>query len=1016
MKSIVATLLLIVSLLPLRAEDESGLCINEIQVSNLDQYVDPSWNYGSWIEIYNGTSASMNLIGYWVSDNPAKPRKIRFTRDIIVPAKGYKVLWFEHHDKYCQSQIKMKLSPEGGSFCLSNPSGTIVSELAYPPIPPRASFARTTDGGDTWSLCNSPTPGGQNGADAVSSGTGSKGNPFCTERLAPPVVSKESQLFSGRMVFRVEIPEGCILRYTTDGSAPTPTNGSQNANGYFVITTSTVFRFALFREGYLSSPVVTRSFLLDDKKFTLPIMSVVSAPQNLYSDSIGIFVKGKNGRPGLGQSVACNWNMDWDRPCNFELLDAKGHPLINQEAEIKRCGGWSRAYTPYSFKIHATKYYEGKKTLDYPFFEAKPYLRHKTLQMRNGGNVDYKCRVKDPFLQQIVATSGLDIDYLEYQPVAHYINGVYKGVINMREPSNKHHVYANYGLDEDEIDLFEMNIDSAYIQQCGDNTVWKKIYNLSRMAFDEKVYQRICELIDVDEFCNYIAVELYLGCTDWPQNNLKSFRPRMEGGRYRFILYDLDSSFRTESPFLLFEGKKSYTFHVLFDGPVNQITQEIDVVTIFHNLLRNQTFRKHFIDTFCLVVGSVFDPSRCEEIMRRLASRVNDMQLLDDNGYNRNVSPWETTNSLISTLKKRQAPLIQSLKEYRPLVLNKVEEQQVLLESDLSCARLQVNGQVVPTGRFSGTLFPPVTLRASAPQGYRFVGWYQVFDSETTNCVSGQPEMEMPETTDALHLIACFERSTGADGKGGRKQVVINEVSAGNSIYVNEYFKKNDWIELYNLTDEDVDLEGMFLSDNPDHPQKCCITGEGAKVSTILPAHGFHIVWCDKLPSESQLHASFKLENSDGAMVLLTASDLSWSDTLNYCAHDGMQSVGRFPDGGEQVFRMPHPTIGRENAMNSYATEWLGTNQSGDGLQNLQLTHASDLSLSQADNSLHIRSESHSSVRLRIFAADGKAVLSRTIETGSNHSVVGLSPLLPGIYVAQAEDSQGNRCTIRFAR
>ena len=31
--------------------DASKLIINEIQVSNLDQYMDPSFNYGGWIEL-----------------------------------------------------------------------------------------------------------------------------------------------------------------------------------------------------------------------------------------------------------------------------------------------------------------------------------------------------------------------------------------------------------------------------------------------------------------------------------------------------------------------------------------------------------------------------------------------------------------------------------------------------------------------------------------------------------------------------------------------------------------------------------------------------------------------------------------------------------------------------------------------------------------------------------------------------------------------------------------------------
>jgi hypothetical protein len=89
--------------------------------------------------------------------------------------------------------------------------------------------------------------------------------------------------------------------------------------------------------------------------------------------------------------------------------------------------------------------------------------------------------------------------------------------------------------------------------------------------------------------------------------------------------------------------------------------------------------------------------------------------------------------------------------------------------------------------------------------------------------------------------------------------VVINEVSAGNSVFVNEYYKKNDWVELYNLTSEDIDLEGMYLSDDNKDPMKYRITDGGTETSTIIPANGYKVIWCDKLETISQLHASFKL-------------------------------------------------------------------------------------------------------------------------------------------------------------
>ena len=46
------------------------------------------------------------------------------------------------------------------------------------------------------------------------------------------------------------------------------------------------------------------------------------------------------------------------------------------------------------------------------------------------------------------------------------------------------------------------------------------------------------------------------------------------------------------------------------------------------------------------------------------------------------------------------------------------------LSSDNPNARLLINDLPVPTGKFSGQLFSPVTVKALAPAGYKFVGWY----------------------------------------------------------------------------------------------------------------------------------------------------------------------------------------------------------------------------------------------------------------------------------------------------
>ena len=278
-----------------QAEEKPQLAINEIMIANVDRFVDPSWNYGPWVELYNAGPKEVDVRGFWVSDDPARPMKVRIPRNLIVPAGGCAVLWFDHHDKYCITQLPLKLDADGGMFVLSSPRGSLLAQAEFPPCVPRASYARTEDGAGEWKWSSTPTPGALN-----------RGMTFCSERLQAPQVNTPSQIFSSPLDVEVEIPAGCTLRYTMDGRTPSLSTGQTSPDGHFSIQATTILRLALFRQGWLMSPVVTRTYLLRDKDFTLPVVSVVTDPDHLYSDQMGICVRGVNGRAGHGESRKCN--------------------------------------------------------------------------------------------------------------------------------------------------------------------------------------------------------------------------------------------------------------------------------------------------------------------------------------------------------------------------------------------------------------------------------------------------------------------------------------------------------------------------------------------------------------------------------------------------------------------------------------------------------------------------------------------------------------------------------------
>lgn len=901
------------------AEESSNVIINEIMPSNIDLFVDPSWNFGSFIELYNPTDKPISLAYYCLSDDPSDTRKWRMPATIgSIPAHGFKAIWFDHNDQYCQTQCQFKLNvEEGGNISLYDNNGHLLDSQDYPVTIHRCSYARKTDGGDEWGWTSEATPEKTNNTSK-----------FADEQLAKPKVNEPGQVFNSSLKIEVSIPEGATLRYTTNGTTPTLTNGSTSTNGQFTITQTKVYRFRLFQDGKLPSDITTCSYILKGSKtFNAPIISVVTDDKNINGKDYGIFVKGNgHGRAGRGQGERCNWNMDWDRPVSFEYIPDGGKAVLSQEVNMSAVGGWSRANTPHSFKLKANKIY-GEKFMSYPLFEDKPYNKNKTLQIRNGGNDNY-CRIKDAALQMIVARSGIDVDWQDYKPIFVYINGTLYEVLNMREPNNKHWAYANKGIDDDYMDQFEYDPDSGYVQQEGTKAKFKEWYDLSKNASNNTTYEKIKQIVDIDEFINYFAIEMFLGGNDWigNSNNVKGYRSNQDdiNSKFRFTLFDLDAAFQIttgdgwwtqpQNMFTYIENNKTHqNQYPLYepDGRQKSAKQyEIELITIWLNMLNNAYFRKQFIDTFCLVSGSVFDPTFAKNIITEVTKHANEV-MKQGKGGSADNSANELNKKLTASY---QNTMIEYLKSYSRMKLSSTTKFTAKFSTDTETAKIYLNGIPVPTNKFNGALFAPAKLLAVAPAGYKFAGWKDVSKSKI---ISTEEEYTLP-TNSTVNIIATFQKLSEEELK---EQFItpirINEVSAENDSYINDLGKKGAWVELYNTTDQAIDIAGMYLSDNKSKPHKYQFM-KNENINTIIRPHGFLIVWCDKKDAINQIHTSFKLNNDDGSILMLTAEDDSWTDIFEYNEQYTNQTYGRYPDGANQMMVMGVSTIGRTNIKSTY--------------------------------------------------------------------------------------------------
>lgn len=137
--------------------------------------------------------------------------------------------------------------------------------------------------------------------------------------------------------------------------------------------------------------------------------------------------------------------------------------------------------------------------------------------------------------------------------------------------------------------------------------------------------------------------------------------------------------------------------------------------------------------------------------------------------------------------------------------------------------------------------------------------------------------------------------------------VVINEVMASNtSTAADEEGEFEDWIELYNLSNQDVDLSGYALSDNPANLRKWEFPA-----GIVIPANSYLIVWADEDATQGPLHASFKLSASGETLSLVDAQTY-FLDNISFDQQQTDLGYARLPNG-TGPFVIQEPTFGAFN-------------------------------------------------------------------------------------------------------
>lgn len=155
--------------------------------------------------------------------------------------------------------------------------------------------------------------------------------------------------------------------------------------------------------------------------------------------------------------------------------------------------------------------------------------------------------------------------------------------------------------------------------------------------------------------------------------------------------------------------------------------------------------------------------------------------------------------------------------------------------------------------------------------------------------------------------------------------IYINEFMATNSSTIaDEFGEFDDWIELYNASEVDVNLAGYYISDDIGNLTKYRIPLNSTVAN--LPAEGWKMIWADDQSSQGDLHASFALSALGEDVVLTGIDGLTIIDFYSFDQADSDVSEGRETDGGEPWILFATPT---PNASNNQGAPFLGVSPVG---------------------------------------------------------------------------------------
>ncbi len=587
-----------------------GVVINEFMAKNVTTIQDIDGDFSDWIELYNPTDSTINLYNFGLSDDDDELYKWVFP-EATIPSQGYLLVFASDKNITDTTELhtNFKISSGGEKLFLSNDCGELTDQTGPVQLNADQSYGRVPDGYTNWIVIHTPTPDGSN--NDINQLTFSHQAGFYTTPFS--------------LIISTLFPD--TVYYTLNGNTPTessciysdsififdrsplpntiseiPTSPDQTLISYKAwespsdtIHKATVLKCASYSHGKRTSKIYTKTFFVDNEmfdKYTLPVISISTDANNLFSPDSGIFVPGvfyDSTNPQFSGNYFQH-GKNWERKSHFEYFDCDGTIGFSQDAGIRIHGGKTRHAAQKSMRIYAREEY-GKEYFEYNLLPKRQNNKYKRFILETTmSDWGPQTIFRDQYAQDI--SSPLNLDHQSFQAVIVYVNGEFWGVYTIRDRIDDKYIEYTHNVDNDSVEFWDH-----------DNTSYDSLVQFIEQNNLESAtnYEYVTQQIEIDNYIDYLIAEFFFANYDWPGNNMRFWR-KIPGGKWRWIFFDLDGGFGNENYNMLIHTTINDT-SVIWPNPPSS-------TFLFRNLLKNKTFKAQLIDRYAEILNWDFDTEK----------------------------------------------------------------------------------------------------------------------------------------------------------------------------------------------------------------------------------------------------------------------------------------------------------------------------------------------------------------------------------------------------------------------